>query len=192
MNNHHERIIFLDHDDVICLQSNWGSRAAKLRKYKKQVLPKDREDPPPVYYRFDHFDEKAVRTLNAILESTGAQIVVTSTWRSIATVDEMGEYYERYGIIRKPVDFTREMEPVEPVDNKDSQRVYSMEYIRAVEILDYLSSHPEIKHWVAIDDLNLQKYPDAYIEHFVITDEPREGIKRIGVKERVLSFFPEI
>jgi hypothetical protein len=48
------KILFLDHDGVICLSSEWGSRF------------KNKEGLDSV---FDRFNEKAVRVLNQIIES---------------------------------------------------------------------------------------------------------------------------
>jgi hypothetical protein len=44
--------------------------------------------------------------LNEILEQTGAEIVVSSDWRIWCSVEEMGDYYESQGIIKRPIDFT--------------------------------------------------------------------------------------
>ena len=40
----------------------------------------------PLEYRFDNFDQKAVKVLNEILEQTDAEIVVSSDWRLHATI----------------------------------------------------------------------------------------------------------
>ena len=104
------KVIFLDHDGVICLANNWGGRLKKAKEYRKKnrIFPKY-SDPNyglPVECRFDDFDTKAIQVLNEILEATGAEVVVSSDWKRWATVEEMGRYYEQQGIIKKPIAFT--------------------------------------------------------------------------------------
>ena len=104
------KCIFLDHDGVICLSRNWGGRSKKWSKYRSEN-PESSSDKmhAPVSVRFDNFDEKAVSILNKILEETGAEIVVSSDWKRWANVEEMGEYYESQGIIKKPIAFTPDL-----------------------------------------------------------------------------------
>jgi hypothetical protein len=69
------KVIFLDHDGVICLSSNWGSRYKKQKEWggcKLSMQPSG----IPLQYRFDNFDKKAISCLNRILEKSGAEIVV--------------------------------------------------------------------------------------------------------------------
>lgn len=94
------KVIFLDNDGVICLSGNWGSRSKKRQTYCKENGPTP-DDKMPVYYRFDHFDKKAIDTLNEIILATDSEIVVSSDWRLYANLEELGDYYEQYGIIKK-------------------------------------------------------------------------------------------
>mgnify|MGYP000323948819 CR=1 FL=1 len=97
------KVIFLDNDGVICLSSNWGSRHKKQKKWGGRKLSMTIRE-MPVEYRFDNFDKKAIKILNEILETTDAEIVVSSDWRLHANLEELGEYYESQGIIKKPFD----------------------------------------------------------------------------------------
>ncbi len=99
------RVIFLDHDGVICLSNNWGTRWKKQRNERKKMS--EDEMSLPVFARFDNFDIKSIRLLNEILEETDAEIVVTSDWRNWATVEEMGDYYESQKVVKKPIGFTK-------------------------------------------------------------------------------------
>ena len=94
------KVIFLDHDGVICLSTEWGSRHKKQKKFGRKMSQGMLEI--PVEVRFDNFNKKAVNILNEILEETGAEIVVSSDWKRWANVEEMGEYYESKGIKKKP------------------------------------------------------------------------------------------
>ena len=192
------RCIFLDHDGVICLSTNWGGRTKKWSKYRSEnpESSSDKRD-APVEVRFDDFDEKAVRILNQILEETGAEIVVSSDWKRWANVEEMGEYYESKGIIRKPISLTPDLGDC-TWENEDRENwVWSprwdLEMSRVVEIRQYLHDHPEITHWVAIDDLDMGKNGEPWknwgLDNFVLTPRSNEGIKQSGIKEKVLKYL---
>jgi hypothetical protein len=195
------KVIFLDHDGVICLSSNWGGRAKKWSKYRS-ANPNSSSDKmdAPVDVRFDNFDEKAVRILNKILEETGAEIVVSSDWKRWANVEEMGEYYESQGIIKKPIAFTPDLGKCTWYTNEVwtwSNRC-DLEMSRVIEIKQYLHDHPEVTHWVAVDDLNMSKTSthDGYVieqdwglENFILTPKSNEGIKQSGIKQKILNFL---
>lgn len=202
------KIIFLDHDGVICLHSEFGGRfkkqAAAGRKLSQSITSL------PVSARFDNFNKKAVKTLNEILTETGAEIVVSSDWKRYATVEELGDYYTEQGIIKRPIDATDycrnlQMEGKLPSYNEFKwERHRDLEQERHFEILQWLKEHPEVTHWCAIDDLHMGisiDFGDGLhdrewgLRNFVWTNTS-EGIKRSGVKEKILKFFennqPEI
>jgi hypothetical protein len=72
-----------------------------------------------------------------------------------------------------------------------------------MEIGHWLENHPEVTHWVAVDDLNmsaefLSKYfskdesdENPGLSNFVLTPRSREGIKQSGVKEKILKFLTD-
>ena len=192
------KVIFLDHDGVICLQEQWGGRSKKRKKYiEEHGVATEME--MPVEYRFDNFDRKAIKVLNSILEKTGAEIVVSSDWKRWATVEEMGDYYEKQGIIKKPIDFTKNLqECTVHGDNFIWSRDFDLEQSRSIEIRQYLHDHPEITQWVSIDDLKMGKTGLHYsmefehewgLENFVLTPSGSEGIKQSGIEEKVLKFL---
>jgi hypothetical protein len=155
-----------------------------------------------VEYRFDNFNKKAIAILNAIIEETGAEIVVSSDWKKHATLEELGDYYEAQGIIKRPIDttaFCRDLyNDGGAAHLKDEDinwnRTWMLEQERHVEILEWLTRHPEVTHWVAIDDLNMAKNYENIertwgLENFVLTPRSLEGIKQSGIKEKVLEFL---
>lgn len=197
------KVIFLDHDGVICLSNNWGGRSKKQKEYGRKMS--QGIDELPVDVRFDNFDKKAIDVLNSILEETGAEIVVSSDWKRWATVEELGEYYEQQGIIKKPIDatpFFRTLQTDGKIPGYEDfvwDRNEQLEQERHFEILDWLKNHPGVTHWVAIDDLNMgipvstNYYGDFDREwgltNFVWTPQMTEGIKQSGKKEKILEFL---
>jgi hypothetical protein len=187
------KVIFLDNDGVICLSENWGNRYKKAREYmikhniSEHAFMDERKR--NVLVRFDNFDKKAIKILNKVIEETDAEIVVSSDWKLHANLEELGEYYESQGIIKKPIAITPNLEDFDP----DSAGLYHWkgwkERARILEIEKYLEMNPNITHWVAIDDLNMS--PEANqghgLKNFVLTPRSNEGIKQSGIKDKLIN-----
>ena len=73
---------------------------------------------------------------------------------------------------------------------------------RHFEIKEWLKNHPEVTHWVAVDDLNMgvhmektawgESYDRSWgLENFVWTPRTSEGIKQSGIKEKILKYLAE-
>ena len=198
------KVLFLDNDGVICLSNNWGGRAKKWAKYRSENpnSSNDKRD-APVDIRFDDFDEKAIKVLNSILEETGAEIVVSSDWRFHANLEELGDYYESQGIVKRPIAITSRTEDVNPELWKVLRFRADLELQRSIEIIDWLQKHPEVTNWVAVDDLDMSvDYLSKHFTHndsenddkpgltnFVHTPRSNEGIKQSGVKDKILKFL---
>lgn len=167
------KVIFLDHDGVICLVKQYGSRNSKKSKKAGEI--------------FDRFCPKSIKILNEILQETDADIVVTSSWRTYCDLEYMQSLYKERGIIKVPIDFTQDLtNDWDYADNfnefKDSYKISAE--IRIKEIKKWLSLNQDITHWVAIDDLNLAK-----LNNFVLCESEFEGIKKLGLKEKIISFL---
>ena len=195
------KVIFLDHDGVICLSTEWGGRHKKQKEFGRKMSQGILD--MPVEMRFDNFNKKAVKILNEILEETGAEIVVSSDWKRWATVEEMGEYYESQGIKKKPIAFTKSVNDCTCYNEHTfawSPRWLS-EQERSIEINQYLVDHPEITHWVAVDDLNMgipqtddtwgDMVMDWGLTNFVLTPKGSEGIKQSGIKDNIIKFLSD-
>ena len=198
------KVIFLDNDGVICLSSNWGSRIKKQKKLGSEPVF-NQKNQLPVEYRFDNFDVKAIKVLNEILKETDAEIVVSSDWRLHGTLEELGEYYTSQGIIKKPIGFTEVFDYTTWLDEGripadfNWWRTDSREQERHFEIKDWLNSHPEVTHWVAIDDLHMGIHVEASsygsydrdwgLENFVWTPRDWEGIKQSGIKQKIIKYL---
>jgi hypothetical protein len=193
------KILFLDNDGVICLSNNWGGRAVKWANFHRDN-PGFEFMNRPVQCRFDDFDKKAVKVLNDILEKTGAEIVVSSDWRLHANLEELGDYYQSQGIIKRPIAVTDQFKDVFPKEWNAFRFRAELEIERSMEIGYWLENHPEVTHWVAVDDLDmssefLSKHfsnsedKNPGLSNFVLTPRSREGIKQCGVKEKIIKFL---
>jgi hypothetical protein len=193
------KVIFLDNDGVICLSNNWGGRHKKQKEWGGRKLSMTSRE-IPVEYRFDNFDKKAIKVLNSILEETGAEIVVSSDWRFHANLEELGDYYESQGIIKRPIGGTENFKDIFPSEWKRLRFRADLELERSMEINHWVENHPEVTHWVAIDDLDMSvdylskvfTSEDGSIPgltNFVHTPYSNEGIKQSGIKEKVLKFL---
>lgn len=159
----------------------------------------------PLEYRFDNFDQKAVKVLNNILEQTDAEIVVSSDWRFHATHEELGDYYESQGIIKRPYSITDKFHHRDWVEEgivaEDFpwSRIDDLEQQRYFEIMRWLSKNPSVTHWVAVDDLHMGINVEASsygpferewgLSNFVWTPRDWEGIKQSGVKDKILKYL---
>ena len=194
------KVIFLDNDGVICLAENWGSRRKKQIKEGRSMGTSVRE--LPIHLRLDNFDNKAVKVLNKILETTGAEIVVSSDWRFHGTLEELGEYYILQGIMKKPIATTEIFKDIFPKEWSTLRFRADLELERYMEIDNWLKNHPEVTHWVAVDDLDMSvdflgdRFSSADgsdekpgLTNFVHTPRSWEGIKQSGVKEKIIKFL---
>ena len=81
------KVIFLDIDGVICTNSTYGK--GTNNKWGSYM-----------------FDQKAVIYLNFILSETGAEIILSSDWRTHYTLHEMREIFCHNGVLKGPIGFT--------------------------------------------------------------------------------------
>lgn len=191
------KVLFLDHDGVICLYNEYGSRFSKQSKYgtinalwgiSNEISVYDM----PVFDRFDNFNQDSVNILNDIILETDCELVTSSDWRNFATLDEMGDYYESQGIIKRPIGFTPKQLPS---GLKFYNRNYELEETRSYEILHWLDTNPQLTHWVAVDDMDMRNFRNGYesnwgLKNFVWTvDGETFGILQKGIKEKIIEYL---
>ncbi len=125
------------------------------------------------------FDPKCVAVLNFILQETGAEMILSSDWRHHYTLQEMREIFCHNNVIKGPIGFT---------SLSKTYLATNLEGGRADEIEIWMKTHAwknDIK-WVVVDDLNMsERFPD----NFVLCPNENEGIKRIGIKEKIISIL---
>jgi hypothetical protein len=157
------KILFLDHDGVICLEKQWGSRFHN-KNYD---------------YDFDLLDKKAVKVLNKICENTNCKIVISSDWRLYEDLLTLAVHYKKNLLDFEPFDIT----PI--LFDKPKYRNYDGAHLRGTEIKRYLSKQKNnIDKWVAVDDLPLE----PYLKNFVRT-ESKLGITKPGVYESICEYL---
>jgi len=174
----------------LCLNNEWGTRKNKKIKYLKE-FPGTQDI--PAFIKMDNFNDKAVKVLNSILEETGAEIVVSSDWKLYCTLEELQEMFIKYGVIKSPIDTTTNVEL--GYDKQYYTKGELAEY-RVMEIKSWLKHNPEVTHWVAVDDLDLgEKFgpisgnSNGGLKNFVLTPKSSEGIKQLGIKEKIINFL---
>ena len=170
-----EKVVFLDIDGV--LQPFTQHRFDHInngdmekvfdelqQKYDIDYRQYDIYDVAAVYY---DWNPDAVSELRRVLDTTGAKIVLSSSWRD-DTSNRMRDFFRIYDLDRyfvgSTIDLTYEndMSHYLAALNLEDDVTYET---RSIEILYYLHEHPEIKGYVAIDDLRLY----GIEEHFVKT-----------------------
>jgi hypothetical protein len=175
------KVLFLDHDGVICLYKNWGSRFGK-------TVGDD------VDLKTDDFDSQCIQTLNEIIEITGCEIVVSSDWRDEFSLNELGQLYKIRGILKAPIDVTGSYNDIIRINGYPDYVVTQSKYIyitpsvnRIVEINHYVDTHPEIESYCVVDDMNLQ-LGKVGVKNFIRT-VPNLGIKKVGIKEKIVKLL---
>lgn len=157
------KILFLDHDGVICLQPQWGGRWDKTGD--------------SIDSAFDDFDKEAVKVLNRIIIETDCKIVISSDWRHHCTLEQMQQLYIERGITKTPIDFTGHVH----------SSVQNLEKARIEEIHIWLAEHPLVTSWCAVDDMDLGG--DLGLSNFVRTPNSREGLKQTNKAEKIIQIL---
>ena len=175
------KIIFLDHDGVLCMKREQGSRFLKIKRWNlenpdKVVVYVNKTDHVPIQIRFDDLNKDAVRVLNEILMESDADIVISSDWRLKCTLDEMQEFYRQMGVIKVPIGMT------DLYSTEWESTGLTLQEQRSIEIERYIEKHKPDK-WVALDDMDLSR-----LKNFVKC-KPSEGLKKHGMKKKIIKFL---
>ena len=130
------------------------------------------------------FDPEAVANLKRIVNETGADIVISSSWK-LWGLDAMQRMWTRRGLPGKVIDITPNTESDEMLISIDLSYM-DIPAIKGSEIKEWLSSNgQQVPQYAILDDL-----PDLLPEqesHFVQTD-PRIGITEDDA-EQVISIL---
>lgn len=176
------KIIFLDHDGVLCMRREQGSRFLKMKQWNLEnpdqaVIYTNKVNHVPIHIRFDDLNKDAVRVLNEILIESDADIIISSDWRLKCTLEEMQEFYTKMGIVKVPIGMTElySTDGFTRIGNTLGEQ-------RCIEIEKYIEQNKPDK-WVVIDDMDLSE-----LQNFVKC-KPSEGLKKLGMKKKIIKFL---
>ena len=150
------KVIFLDIDGV--LNTGWWYSQMDGN------TPKDK-------YGYA-FDPRSVANLKKIVDETGAEIVISSSWKSFG-LSELEDMWQERGLPGKLIGITPNSVTDEMLLNADLDHMEIFS-IRGMEIKEWLDKHgKKVSHYVIIDDMD--NFLPEQKSHFVQTD-PEVGI----------------
>ena len=163
-----KKVLFLDIDGV--LNTKWW------------YTQMDRNSPRDQYgYAFD---PKAVANLKRIVEETGADIVISSSWKSFG-FSELEEMWTDRGLPGKLIGVTPNSVSDELLLDADIDSI-ELFHIRGEEIKEWLTKHGKIvSNYAIIDDMD-NMLPEQQ-SHFVHTN-PEFGITE-GDAEKAIAII---
>lgn len=142
------KVLFLDIDGV--LNPKWWDRGKPTDKYG--VL----------------FEAKAVANIEKIIAETGADIVISSSWKCMG-LSELQKLWRERKLPGRIIDITPDLLSEELLLNPDLNNDDVL-YNRGCEIRGWLSKHgDEVSNYAIIDDMD-DVLPEQQ-SHFVWTDE---------------------
>ena len=176
------KIVFLDIDGV--LQPGYSEKRFDVigRKDGKGGMPEVYEY-LEYYFKIDYrkynqydvaavysdWDKTAVDLLKLTLSLTGAKIVLSSDWRREG-YDRMKDFFTMHGLEKYYIDNTKDSKYIDTTYIEEERAIFKEKngpnaYLdsRSIEILEWLIRNPDVKKWVAIDDMRLSGLGDNFI-----------------------------
>lgn len=152
------KVIFLDIDGV--LNTKWWYTQMDSNTHKDK-------------YGYA-FDPKAVANLKRIIEETGADIVISSSWKCFG-LSQMEDMWNERNLPGKIIDITPNSVSDELLLNADIDSI-EMFHIRGEEIKEWLSKHGKrISNYVIIDDMD-NMLPEQ--QSYFVQTNPEVGITK--------------
>lgn len=160
------KIIFLDIDGVLNHQNFYEGKDPNIIKILQLNL---------------HLDPKSVKLLNTICETTGAKVVLSSTWRRHQSLEAAREIFKSKGFNGEIIDKTPDLTK----DNPD--------FIRGNEILKWIKENEALlgthyrdyKDYVILDDKTFFLY---WQKDHLFQINPYTGLTEENVKE-IIDFL---
>ena len=150
------KVIFLDIDGVLNTKCSYGQMDRTTHKDE---------------YGYT-FDATAVANLAKIIEKTGADVIISSSWKCMG-LSELRKMWEKRQLPGRIVDVTPDYMSDELLLNADLNDIDVL-YNRGIEIKGWMEQHGEsVSQYVIVDDMD-DILPEQQ-SHFVQTD-PEVGI----------------
>jgi len=118
------------------------------------------------------WNKGCVKILNEILDSTNAEIVISSDWRFHWDLDELDKIFKVNGVKKSPIFGT--------IKNKRKMSS-DLEDDRVYQISEWIKFNKPVK-WVALDDMNLSSLGPNFFRTKV-----SEGLKQTGLKNKIIK-----
>lgn len=152
-----DKIIFLDIDGVLRPMNPYVTIRSKEQNLPKVLSERYQEEAYEhineyilrnVYY---DFNGEACYCVRMLCNSTNAKIVLSTSWRDFYDLQTMKKLFDlhKLGVY---------------IIGKTIQKYGN----RPLEIQDYLDTHPEVEHYLIIDDMNLSM---DFPNHCIITKD---------------------
>jgi len=157
------KIIFLDIDGVLNSEQFFDKITDKDREYFRNLDYS--KDENLLKLQMLDVDKDKADLVSEIAYMTGAQVVITSSWKSLRIFPLIVRELLRYGI---------------PVIGATP----NMENRRGEEIRTYLKEHPEVKKYAILDDEIFGDYNEL-MDHLVKTNFFNNGLESYHVNQIV-------
>lgn len=126
-----------------------------------------------------NFDTKCVRVLNEIKSNANFNTVLTSDWGLRHDINTMNNIFKFNGLSVTIDDYPISLWGTKFFSLKD------LEVCRAEEILQYIKEH-QIQDYVVVDDLDMTYW---FGDRMVVCKRHNEGIKQLGIKDKILNIL---
>ncbi len=157
-----KKVIFLDVDGVLV---TWSSM--------KQLRVKDAEKFPDGVWRWKMFGDPQLARLGRIVEATGAEIVLSSSWRRHNRPEDFNGLLAAAGVKFRTIDQTPNL------DTEAAGGLY-MAMSREQEILAWLEMYGPAK-FVILDDANM-----ATLGKYHVQTTMERGLTDVDVEKAIL------
>jgi hypothetical protein len=157
------KVIFLDIDGVLATNKEYSTNRTKFRE--KYSWAKELRVPYG-------WNKGCVEIFNEILDTTNADIVISSDWRFHWDLDELDKIFKANGVKKSPIFGT--------IKNKRKMSS-DLEDDRVYQISEWVKFNKPEK-WVAIDDMNLSGLGPNFFR-----TKDSEGLKQTGLKKKIIN-----
>jgi hypothetical protein len=174
-----KKYIFLDIDGVLATSKEFNMNTQKF--WEKNEWAKNLKVP----YKWN---ESAVKIFNEILETTNAEIVLSSDWRKHWNLEELDIIFKENGVVKSPKSTTIKYR--ETFDHDFRNRASQIEsYIRTNNFID--ENEQPTCLWIVLDDLPIKQFFPEHLKDRIFQTNDREGIKISGMKEKIIKKLTE-